>query len=369
MRRGHWLSAVRWLVGQLNPEFDTVVMSLGMMTAPLVEYWARQRGVPIWNLPTLCADEDAIQVADHVVAIAVRAGGRIERQLLERLTRCGPGSCWVWQNGELTSRAVMQRLLAAGAMIWNSPQIFSQDKGLFLPTVEDANAKVERALEAGWGNSRFDEGWLFHWTREPSLKTSRGLVRVTRNDEWWIKGTVPVSGPLAALWHLVCEQRLRAHRVGKLSEPPVVCFTECPPENWPQLRRFQSHRTRWDFESYGLAFRRDSLIRLGAEPVIYGTMPTWQNLPESKRPFFQKSPTLEPSSGESGRDWRYEREWRVCGDVDLRLFSETELQVFAPSIREAHWLQAWSRWPVRALPAAELGDFHEKTGTIPPNRG
>lgn len=381
-----WLKAVRWSVEQLNPNYDVVVTAQGMMTAELVEYWAVKFGVPLlklspneirqWSerlkrLPVdssppnsesqsaeqrvASADFGPIMMAQRVIALSVRAKGNIENLLHLRLRTFRESACWFLAQDQLTRPLVQRRLLQAGAIGWHlktsdqpNQRCFTQEVAVqsstsTLETFRSVTADSMEEVPAPAG--ALDERFLYHWTREPSLNRDRLQRAGTVLSDWWLRRELPTAGPLATLWQIVTDQRLLASTKSNRAGVPVICFTECTPSHWNALRSFQSHLGRWDFQPYGLAVDRLTLLDRGTRPVIYGNDHTWPELTIADRPFFQKT-----NDGEStGRSWRYEREWRLVGDLDLKYLRPTELFIFVPTAGEARWLQGWSRWPVISL--------------------
>ena len=92
-------------------------------------------------------------------------------------------------------------------------------------------------------------------------------------------------------------------------------------------RVFRSHLSRWDFEPYGIAFKRNVFLRqFGARPVIYGGEAEWQSLDADQKPYFQMRKTQGNKI-----DWQQEKEWRVLGDVDLNQIGPEDAVVFCRS--------------------------------------
>lgn len=121
---------------------------------------------------------------------------------------------------------------------------------------------------------------------------------------------------------------------------PVVCFTELTPSELISARTFQRHRGHWDFEFYGLVFRRDWLELRGARRVTYGNGETWDSLDARSRPWFQASQTAR------GQDWTWQREWRSLGDLRFDRNSGDLEAVLVHRRSEAVWLSQFMRCPI-----------------------
>lgn len=60
-----------------------------------------------------------------------------------------------------------------------------------------------------------------------------------------------------------------------------------------------------------------------------------------------EQPFVQPRGpGDGTRDWSYEKEWRIEGDVRLHEIGPDDAWVFVPSTAEASALAHESRWPV-----------------------
>jgi hypothetical protein len=81
---------------------------------------------------------------------------------------------------------------------------------------------------------------------------------------------------------------------------------------------------------------------MGARPVQYGGEAEFRQLLETERAYFQ---FVSPK----GKDWRVEEEWRVMGDVDLRMLDAKDVIVWVMQDSEIGVIQGVSRFPVRCL--------------------
>jgi predicted Rossmann fold nucleotide-binding protein DprA/Smf involved in DNA uptake len=109
---------------------------------------------------------------------------------------------------------------------------------------------------------------------------------------------------------------------------PMVSFTECLPAELERIIRWRPGLVRWSFEPYGLGVPKDILESLGARPVVYGDESALAKVHEEDRPFFQVG---KPE----GPEWADEREWRLKGDMDLRLVPRERLVIIVRTLREA----------------------------------
>lgn len=159
---------------------------------------------------------------------------------------------------------------------------------------------------------------------------------------------------LMTLERIINSRRLIAAKRIARGGHSVVSFTSVPLIEIPSLRIYRHHRTRWDFEPYGICIRKEWLIERAARPVIYGDKATWKTLNESDRPYFQPKRSGEKEhSAELGPDkvdWSIEKEWRHYGDVDLTSLAENDAMLFVPNYAAAKYLATVSPWPITLWP-------------------
>jgi len=186
---------------------------------------------------------------------------------------------------------------------------------------------------------RADE-FLIHWTRScvgpwPGESRNDYFARIMDGDE-------EAGSGLESLQRILQEGKIRASAHLIRGGYPVVPFTECPPEDLPKLISWRAGLRRWTLEPYGIALSKKRLMELGARPVIYGTPADFDNLEERDRPFFQMADSRS-------RYWRDEREWRVVGDVALKVLGENEMALFVPRQTECRELAGEIRRHIIAL--------------------
>lgn len=147
---------------------------------------------------------------------------------------------------------------------------------------------------------------------------SRWLVHLTRSEVDLISilksGRIEARSPYGAGKYFTGMQR-RHHS---------VCLTEIPLD---QIRRMTSNRP------WGIVFDKERLrAKLGAQPVWYVNYPSpeWAAIGAAMEearasegaPIWKLTPFIEgvrSLQGQFPNDWRWEREWRVQGDLDFDL--------------------------------------------------
>ena len=210
------------------------------------------------------------------------------------------------------------------------------------------NANTVRNATTNWeidnSPSQSPDQWLSHWTRPrhgkwPEQHQNEFL------DELILGAASANRSALAALLRIIDTQRLLAS--GE-DDRMTVSFTEVPLAEFRQRRVFRGHRSRYDFEPWGIAVRRSVIEQLGGRPVIYGDEHTRQSLNAEDAVFFQ------PATTASGNiDWTQEREWRVCGHIDLSEMASEDIMIFVDTVAQQKAVQARTGWAVMCLPADE----------------
>jgi hypothetical protein len=187
------------------------------------------------------------------------------------------------------------------------------------------------------------DDWLLHWTRAAS-----GPWPGESEDDYLDHLILRTGGAdhsaLATLCRILCDGVLRASTTGIRGGFGVVAFTAVPLCEFRERRIFRGHRTRFDFEPWGIAIRKSVLLQKGARPVIYGDEAVWQTLPEEQRPWFQKIIFEESKSTLT------EKEWRIQGDLILKDLRKEDLCVFVDSVVDAHRVRQMRNWSVTVTP-------------------
>ena len=154
--------------------------------------------------------------------------------------------------------------------------------------------------------------------------------------------------PLAALCRILATRTIYANNQLTRGSRPVASFADIPLNELQQHRTFRPHLSRWDFEPFGFAIRRDLFNQLGGEPVIYGDETTWTNLSPERQPYFQLAESVT-KSGVTSMHWTQEKEWRFLGDFNLDWVPENAGVVFVSSQKKPQWLLELSNWPIVRL--------------------
>lgn len=288
-------------------------------------------------------DRASIMLPDSVFVFSVRPRGTVERLVDERLTSrlFQLGSIQI--NAESKSknrRSKLEAWLDQGAVAWHLSTAAETTVSLSACTTRPTPAlqQVCFRMPPSWSTiADEDWPWLVHCTRAnigPRPSENSDQYR----DRLWIDGYLAEDLPVHTLHRICAEQTLIGSSRITRSELPCVCFSSVPLPQLLSNRQFQSHLSRWDWEPYGVLFRRTALQNLGARPVIYGNHRDYSSLSLDEQPFFQ-------SLGKNDI-WAKEREYRILGDVKLSQFSRGEICLFVRDQKEASYFARRFPWPV-----------------------
>ncbi len=324
-----------------------------------------------WNRVPL-QDRVSILLSDSVMALRVRYGGTVARLLKERLTAPEylPGStyCAVTPPNATEARAASSTrpvptsvLMESGAVGWFLLNRSHRELDWSLPCNQSRPAtqqivvRLPQDITAGTNDSTerscddTDWPWLSHCTRGasgPRPTESQAQYR----DRVWLAGSEDAADPFQSLMRICCTQQLCGSTWTTRTDQPSVSLSAVPLPELLSRRVFRSHLGRWDWEPYGVAVRREWLLELGGQPVIYGAEQDYKQLDESQRPFFQPR-TGSPSRkrGESPsteNDWSLEQEWRLLGNLNLQCIPPEKWFCFTRTAREAQQLSQITSCPV-----------------------
>ncbi len=308
------------------------------------------------NISLVCRDRLLAFLSDHHLVIEVRAGGNLT-DVLTRRQRSSPRSQWVFLPEKSDARTGGNLRLLAEFPEWSKPvregnlaapegpASFSGGRGAAAGPARVSAAGAPREIgespalnaPASLASAARPPGeiaWkehLYHYTRScpgpwPGESHEDYLASILRRD--------PLSGHgvLDTLARILLEARIRAG--GKLirGRLSVTSWTSRPPAQLESIRRWNRGLLRWTFEPYGLAVRRERLMRTGARPVVYGGDEVYARLKDSERFRFQRHKPV-------GGDWKAEREWRTDHDFSLEGLGPEDGFIFVPEYADAEGLE------------------------------
>ncbi len=271
--------------------------------------------------------------AEQVLLLSVRGNGNTYRAAIERIALNSETRVLVDHN--LTPKRKLNSLLKQGATGW---WIYPGDQQHL-----DSSDEIKLTASVLGIDEINTDQYLLHWTRRcvgkwPDQSENQYL------DDLIFGSSRAQHDPLAALCRILASDRILASVEMTREQTPVVCLSEITVDQLSERRVFRPHLARWDCLPFGIAIEREILQASGAKKVIYGDEATWTSLDSDSRPYFQ------PATSDSGKiDWQLEQEWRIVGDLDLRLIGNQQAFVFVPSMEAAEVVSTLSRWPIVVL--------------------
>jgi hypothetical protein len=252
-------------------------------------------------------DKAAISLAQKIVPISIRPGGRLQSFLLE---------------DDVKTKAI------------NDFQIEYQK-----PLVGPRHYDISRVIDFP------DWNYLTHWTKTCHSHWP-GELRASYYQRLLSSGDSFPNQALNTLNNIISEGKIRASANKMREGRKAIGFTEVNPfQAIKSLMRWRPKHVNWNFEPYGVAIEKDYAISLGIRPVIYGSEPDYKSLSEQDKPYFQ-------SLGKANVDWSREREWRYIGDFDLKKVPTDRILFLAWREQEALLLSSEPFNRARALSVA-----------------
>ncbi len=287
------------------------------------------------------ADRALMALADRVVALHVRRGGHVDTLLRKRLADGAEshGTIRIALGRDLVPPRLRDDLLAEGAIGWALlRRTRSPTKTLCRSTrAGRSGTHTHSATKRIVGLEEFTDvaEFVTHCTRR-RVGPWPGQSYEDFLDDLILGKEDADHSPLATLRRILSQRAIRASSQGIRGGIPVVCFTEVPLTQLQRLRVFRPHRSRWDFEPYGICLRKAALRKYGGRPVVYDESGSWANVDAGRRPFWQKKSSVTATG--LVIDWTTEQEWRCEGAVQLDSFAPDDVHVFVTSFHEAHLL-------------------------------
>ncbi len=134
------------------------------------------------------------------------------------------------------------------------------------------------------------------------------------------------------LMNIISEKKLRASANWMREGRSAIGFTESAPAQALSLMRWRPKRVNWNFEPYGLAIDKKTAKALGIRPAIYGDQQKYETLADEDKPYFQ-------FQGGVDVDWSLECEWRHLGDLNLGDIPEDKIRYLVWDLTEAAKLE------------------------------
>ncbi len=183
--------------------------------------------------------------------------------------------------------------------------------------------------------------YLVHCTRGRDGRYPNQSEQAYASEMLMLEGDIQ-SEPIETLRQILSARRIIATRFLKRSDVASVSFSAVPLLELLRRRHYRSHLKRWDWEPFGIAIRKQTLIdRFQAAQVQYRSEDDYANLSSDLRWLFQPRSSLR-----NDLDWSAEQEWRCPGDVRLARLGPLDGFVFVPDVSSAKWIAKNSPFPV-----------------------
>ncbi len=221
-------------------------------------------------------DRMAIERADIVFPVAVRAGGNLERLLYQAESN--------GKTVDRTFRTVQPESERSCRIVIDSHRL-----------TPDVDARLD--------------GHIVHWTRTchkpwPGESSYDYYDAISSGVDSYPRRA------LDTLCRILSERRLRASSRHQRQGIWAVAFSAQPPSEAIKLMTWRARYREMTFEPYGLAIESSLADKLEIRRVFYGNPDMYGYLEPENRDYFQ-------SLGLKG-NWMPEREYRHLGDVDVR---------------------------------------------------
>jgi len=239
-------------------------------------------------------DRAVFEIAEKIVPIAIRPGGKIEKLLEEYKT----------------VKAIDESNRIPYAKAGYLPPKYQRTKD---------NAKIEK-----WD-------YIVHWT-----KTCHGPWPHESTSEFYKKllasSDVYPNCAFNTLQNILEKRVIFSSSKHIRDGRGVIGFSESSPTEIAAAIRWCPKSVNYNFEPYGIGIHKEEASRLGFRPVIYGSSVDYKKLADSDKPFFQ-------NKGEKNVDWTSEKEWRCIVDFDFSPIDQSKIIVCVWSESEAEYLR------------------------------
>jgi hypothetical protein len=345
--RDHWITRTSVAAREIIGEGDVLVTSTGMFTWELVAFLASAFSGPQVILSPGSDEGRENEVFEHVIA-DFGLDRTTSAMLFPGGKRKGRSSKENWPGRDREALAIAQKIVPVAI----------KAGGRLDPHLKSCadSSKIDRRFQidyaspvcrpAHYDNRRpsFDiNEWdcITHWTKTrhgpwPGEARSSFYSRLLTSE-----ADYPNSA-FNTLKNIVLERTIRASTANIRDAFPAIGFTECRPDEIMRLIRWCPRKVNWNFEPYGIAISKDAAKKIGAKPVIYGTVNDYKGFSESAKPYFQYR-------GGGDVDWSREREWRVIGGIDLSQLCDDQIIFFVWRRCEAEILKALTPCAVMAF--------------------
>lgn len=331
-----WVRATAAALDSLDPGGHVLITSVGLANWELTAHLAAVKGFPqLVALPgeddgagrryyERCLDELGLEEQLTSPLFAGKCDSRSFRAIRDRLAfetaeLVYPVS--VRPGGRLDT--LLREFAAAGGRVSDDFRV-EYAAGGWRPGYRFDSAPLNPALR------EFSSGWLTHWTHSrpgpwPGEKPASFYSGMLATPDLYVRS----AG--ATLARIISDQVIRGSSLHMSGGAMMVSLTGLPVSEALPLMRWRSRWRRWSMEPFGISFRREALVRLGARRVSYhDDIPA--DLAQGERKFSQRRGRVT--------DWRGEREWRLSGDLPLGAVAADQIAVL---VYDKNWLELCPR--------------------------
>jgi len=345
-----WLAAVRNAVGYAADNGWAIVSSYGTIGWEYTSWYAARRNLPLWMmLPAKPVDKFSAEC----------------ESLIERFALNLPLTTFVMPliDGRMrkSESQVMRDMLTAMLSRHRLP-VYVRPRGNWMSILGGTRSFDNRFLvtrpktyieawrkDDSWIRNVSDRNWgdmLIHWTKG-AYGPWTGEVEADYFEAITLSEFGNPRDGLATLAFIALSGILRgAGRMIREGEP-VISFTELNPKELLNKIEYKSYLKRWNYEPYGIAISAETLKRLGAKKVIYGSKELYEQLTPEQKPYYQFNGKPE-TENETFSGWESESEWRLTGDLDLMSIMK-EITLITPFEYEAAALRESMPYAVCSL--------------------
>lgn len=342
-----WVAATSMAVADLVESSHTIITSIGLITWELVTYLvAKNNGNQIVVSP-YCDDENGKIIFQTTVDEFGLDDDRSAMVFIAPETNLRkPKTTWLKRDkAAITLANVLVPIsIRPGGKLENLLTTLGDDREILPKYQIEYKKPIVRpphyAREAILCNY---ESWdyITHWTRTQHGpwpgQTKRDFYRQLIESE----NEYPNSS-FNTLRNIAEEGIIRASSKKIRDALEVVGFTESDPLKVLSQMRWLPKRINWNFEPYGVAIHKKAASNIGIRPVLYGYSDDYERLANPDKPYFQ-------SRGQKDVDWSMEREWRHIGDLDLSKIPPEDLTFLIWRKGEADLLRKITASEVLAL--------------------
>ncbi len=344
-----WVTTTSMAVTDLVGSGHTIITSIGLITWELATFLvAKNDGSQIVVSP-YCDDENGKIIFQNTVDEFGLDDDRTAMVFVAPETSLRkPKATWLKRDKAAITLAnlLVPVSIRPGGKLENLLKTFGNERGVLSKYQIEYKKPIIRPPRYKNKPIQFNiESWdyITHWTRTQHGpwpgQTKRDFYRQLLKSE----NEYPNSA-FNTLRNIAEEKIIKASSKKIRDALEVVGFTESDPREVLSQMRWLPKRVNWNFEPYGVAISKKTASRIGIRPVIYGYPDDYERLANPDRPYFQ-------SRGQKDVDWSMEREWRHIGDLDLSKIPPEDLTFLIWRKGEADLLRKITASEVLALSA------------------